>query len=172
MTKDRLPALKAAQSDDDEVPDDVAVTVEPRDGFMDEFFAEVEEIREMIDRIQTNVEEVKKKHSAILSAPQTDERLWMAVTIEMACSSLFSPRLVPVCPPAPARLSHSHFRRLAPSSRRILRVSFSRRRRRRRRLLRRRDGLVEDVRLKITCYKFREIRDCVSSEGREGRLEP
>lgn len=160
----------------------------------------------------------------------------MAVTIEMACSSLFSPRLVPVCPPAPARLSHSHFRRLAPSSRRILRVSFSRRRRRRRRLLRRRattifpssltwifflpqhphpymhtlsflllpfitivrrhpisavcstlskriifltyilgragDGLVEDVRLKITCYKFREIRDCVSSEGREGRLEP
>ncbi|KAL6264661.1 hypothetical protein P5V15_004761 [Pogonomyrmex californicus] len=33
----------------------------------------VEEIREMIDRIQTNVEDVKKKHSAILSAPQTDE---------------------------------------------------------------------------------------------------
>lgn len=30
-----------AQSDDDDVPDDVAVTVEPRDGFMDEFFAEV-----------------------------------------------------------------------------------------------------------------------------------
>lgn len=27
----------------------------------------------MIDKIQTNVEEVKKKHSAILSAPQTDE---------------------------------------------------------------------------------------------------
>lgn len=34
---------------------------------------QVEEIREMIDRIQANVEEVKKKHSAILSAPQTDE---------------------------------------------------------------------------------------------------
>ncbi|KAG8265032.1 Syntaxin-1A [Homalodisca vitripennis] len=33
----------------------------------------VEEIREMIDKIQANVEEVKKKHSAILSAPQTDE---------------------------------------------------------------------------------------------------
>ncbi|XP_065200780.1 syntaxin-1A isoform X5 [Planococcus citri] len=75
MTKDRLPALKAAQSDDDEIPEDVAVTVEPRDGFMDEFFAEVEEIREMIDRIQANVEEVKKKHSAILSAPQTDEKV-------------------------------------------------------------------------------------------------
>jgi len=75
MTKDRLAALKAAQSDDDDVPDDVAVNVESRDGFMDEFFAEVEEIREMIDKIQTNVEEVKKKHSAILSAPQTDEKV-------------------------------------------------------------------------------------------------
>lgn len=50
--------------------DDVAINV---DGFMDEFFSEVEEIREMIDKIQYNVEEVKKKHSAILSAPQTDE---------------------------------------------------------------------------------------------------
>ncbi|XP_021927508.1 syntaxin-1A isoform X4 [Zootermopsis nevadensis] len=74
MTKDRLAALKAAQSDDDDVgPDDVTVTVEG--GFMDEFFAEVEEIREMIDKIQANVEEVKKKHSAILSAPQTDEKV-------------------------------------------------------------------------------------------------
>lgn len=76
MTKDRLAALKAAQSDDDDVgPDEVAVNVEGRDGFMDEFFAEVEEIREMIDKIQANVEEVKKKHSAILSAPQTDEKV-------------------------------------------------------------------------------------------------
>ncbi|CAB3371129.1 syntaxin-1A isoform X2 [Cloeon dipterum] len=73
MTKDRLAALKAAQSDDDDVgPDDVAVNV---DGFMDEFFAEVEDIREMIDRIEANVEEIKKKHSAILSAPQTDEKV-------------------------------------------------------------------------------------------------
>lgn len=29
----------------------------------------------MIDRIQTNVEDVKKKHSAILSALQTDEKV-------------------------------------------------------------------------------------------------
>ncbi|ODN02375.1 Syntaxin-1A [Orchesella cincta] len=65
-----------AQSDDDDVgPDDVAVTVESRDGFMEEFFGEVEEIREMIDKIQNNVEEVKKKHSAILSAPTTDEMI-------------------------------------------------------------------------------------------------
>ncbi|KAF5307667.1 hypothetical protein FQR65_LT06722 [Abscondita terminalis] len=75
MTKDRLAALVAAQSDDDDVgPDDVSVTVEGRDGFMDAFFADVEEIREMIDKIQANVEEVKKKHSAILSAPQSDEK--------------------------------------------------------------------------------------------------
>lgn len=67
-----------AQSDDDDVaPDDVAVNVEGnRDGFMDDFFNEVEEIREMIDKIQANVEEVKKKHSAILSAPQSDESEW------------------------------------------------------------------------------------------------
>jgi hypothetical protein len=40
---------------------------------MDAFFGEVEDIRDMIDKIQANVEEVKKKHSAILSAPQSDE---------------------------------------------------------------------------------------------------
>ena len=34
---------------------------------------QVEEIRDNIDRIQGCVEEVKRKHSAILSAPQTDE---------------------------------------------------------------------------------------------------
>ena len=34
---------------------------------------QVEEIRDNIDKIQANVEEVKRKHSAILSAPQTDE---------------------------------------------------------------------------------------------------
>ncbi|KAL0124375.1 hypothetical protein PUN28_006300 [Cardiocondyla obscurior] len=75
MTKDRLAALVAAQSDDDDVADDVSVNVGAADDFMTEFFAEVEEIREMIDRIQTNVEDVKKKHSAILSAPQTDEKV-------------------------------------------------------------------------------------------------
>ena len=67
--------------------DDVAVSMEGSK--MDEFFqevttriesikviidfAQVEEIRDNIDKIQANVEEVKRKHSAILSAPQTDE---------------------------------------------------------------------------------------------------
>ena len=36
-------------------------------------FQEVEDIRENCDKIQLNVEEVKRKHSSILSAPQTDE---------------------------------------------------------------------------------------------------
>lgn len=72
MTKDRLAALQAAQSDDEDMPEDVAVPVEG--SFMEDFFNEVEEIRIMIDKIQANVEEVKKKHSAILSAPQSDEK--------------------------------------------------------------------------------------------------
>ncbi|XP_064106668.1 syntaxin-1A-like isoform X7 [Macrobrachium nipponense] len=76
MTKDRLAALKAAQSDEDDVgPDDVAVNVDGNVGYMDEFFNEVEEIREMIEKILNNVEEVKKKHSDILSAPQPDEKV-------------------------------------------------------------------------------------------------
>lgn len=37
------------------------------------FESQVDEIRECIDRIDVNVEEVKKKHSAILSAPQPDD---------------------------------------------------------------------------------------------------
>lgn len=72
MTKDRLAALKAAQPDDD----DVAVGIEERGGgYMEDFFKEVEDIRENIARMQENVEEVKKTHSAILSAPQSDEKI-------------------------------------------------------------------------------------------------
>lgn len=75
-----------AQSDEDDVgPDDVAVNVEGRDGFMDDFFNEVEEIREMIDKIQANVEEVKKKHSAILSAPQSDESKYQTILHAILC---------------------------------------------------------------------------------------
>ncbi|XP_065314408.1 syntaxin-like isoform X2 [Gordionus sp. m RMFG-2023] len=77
--KDRLSALKAAQSDEDEVggaAEDVALDVSGgRTGFMDEFFEQVEEIRSNINKIAANVEEVKRKHSAILSAPQSDEKV-------------------------------------------------------------------------------------------------
>lgn len=73
MTKDRLAALKAAQSDDDD-PDDVTVNVDSG-GFMEMFFEQVEEIRGMIDKISANVEDVKKKHSMILMAPQNDDKM-------------------------------------------------------------------------------------------------
>uniref|UniRef100_A0A3Q1LXU8 Syntaxin-1A n=1 Tax=Bos taurus TaxID=9913 RepID=A0A3Q1LXU8_BOVIN len=78
--------LQAKDSDDD---DDVTVTVD-RDRFMDEFFEQappwisaprapdlgpqVEEIRGFIDKISENVEEVKRKHSAILASPNPDEK--------------------------------------------------------------------------------------------------
>jgi syntaxin 1A len=71
MTKDRLAALKAAQPDDD----DVTIGVEEKSGYMEDFFSEVEDIRENILRMQENVEEVKRTHSAILSAPQSDEKV-------------------------------------------------------------------------------------------------
>ena len=54
---------------------------------------QVVEIRENIDKIQANVEEVKKKHSAILSAPQTDESMSLDhsfVTFRKLESCLFS----------------------------------------------------------------------------------
>nr|AAC47500.1 syntaxin 1 homolog [Hirudo medicinalis] len=76
MTKDRLAALKAAQSDDDDEPGEHMPMTMNVDGgkFMEEFFEQVNEIREMIDKIAVDVDEVKKKHSAILSAPQTDDK--------------------------------------------------------------------------------------------------
>ncbi|XP_062591069.1 syntaxin-like [Saccostrea cucullata] len=74
MTKDRLAALKAAQSDNEEQDDVHTVSMEPPGGFMDMFFEQVEEIRGMIDKIAGNVDEVKKKHSAILAAPQPDDK--------------------------------------------------------------------------------------------------
>ncbi|XP_028269639.1 syntaxin-2 isoform X2 [Parambassis ranga] len=53
--------------------EDVAVAVD-RDGFMESFFRRVEEVRGLIDKIFYQVEEVKKIHSMILSAPNPDDR--------------------------------------------------------------------------------------------------
>ncbi|XP_028852554.1 syntaxin-2 isoform X2 [Denticeps clupeoides] len=69
--KDRLAELTAAKIQDDE---DVAITLERDGGFMDDFFRKVEEVRGLIDKISSEVEEVRKKHSAILSAPNPDEK--------------------------------------------------------------------------------------------------
>ena len=74
MTKDRLAALHAFQSNDDEA-EEIPVSVNTtHDSYMDDFFAQVGEIWTMIEEVEKNVEEVKKKHSDILSAPQTDEK--------------------------------------------------------------------------------------------------
>jgi syntaxin 1A len=78
MTKDRLAALKAALPDEDEDGGTAngvcAVNIACTDSNMDTFFEQVEEIRRMIDKIATNVEEVKKKHSTILAAPQSEDK--------------------------------------------------------------------------------------------------
>ncbi|KRY55831.1 Syntaxin-1A [Trichinella britovi] len=64
-------ALEARSGEDDSC--DVTVDVDGN-RFMEEFFEQVEEIRGSIDLIANNVEEVKKKHSAILSNPVNDPK--------------------------------------------------------------------------------------------------
>ncbi|KAL6456409.1 hypothetical protein MHYP_G00349530 [Metynnis hypsauchen] len=55
--------------------EDGSVTVSvDQGGFMEDFFRKVEEVRSVIDKISSQVNEVKKKHSAILSAPNPDEK--------------------------------------------------------------------------------------------------
>ncbi|XP_007489680.1 syntaxin-2 isoform X2 [Monodelphis domestica] len=54
--------------------DGEATVVVEKDHFMDDFFHQVEEIRNNISKIAQNVEEVKKNHSIILSAPNPDAR--------------------------------------------------------------------------------------------------
>lgn len=71
--RDRLGALKAVQSDEEHEED--MGDLEPRGQFMEEFFEQVEEIKGSIDLIASNVDEVKKKHSAILSNPVNDPKL-------------------------------------------------------------------------------------------------
>ncbi|XP_017329308.1 syntaxin 3b isoform X2 [Ictalurus punctatus] len=68
--KDRLEQLKATCDHDDE---DVSIAV-VNEGFMDDFFTQIEEIRKGIDKIDENVAEVKKLYSVILSAPTSDQK--------------------------------------------------------------------------------------------------
>lgn len=86
MTKDRLAALKAAQGDEEETDGDVcAVNLGATpENFMEAFFEQVEEIRKMVDKIASDVDEVRKKHSAILAAPQTDDRTKEELELLMA----------------------------------------------------------------------------------------
>ncbi|KAK9963585.1 hypothetical protein ABG768_006758 [Culter alburnus] len=68
--KDRLEQLKATCDHDDE---DVEIAVDNA-AFMDEFFGQIEDIRNSIDKIDENVAEVKKLYSVILSAPTSDQK--------------------------------------------------------------------------------------------------
>ncbi|XP_056123919.1 syntaxin-2 isoform X2 [Rhinichthys klamathensis goyatoka] len=71
--RDRLADLNAGRQSASE---DVGVIVSmERDDFMQNFFRKVEEVRGVIDKISSLVNEVKKKHSVILSAPNPDEKI-------------------------------------------------------------------------------------------------
>lgn len=73
MTKDRLQALKTAKSYEDEESEEALLDA-TGNKYMEEFFEQIEEICGSIDVIANNVEEVKKKHSAILSNPVNDQK--------------------------------------------------------------------------------------------------
>ncbi|XP_045574053.1 syntaxin 3b isoform X3 [Salmo salar] len=68
--KDRLEQLKATCDNDDE---EVEIAIDNA-AFMDEFFSQIEDIRNSIDKIDENVSEVKKLYSVILSAPTSDQK--------------------------------------------------------------------------------------------------
>nr|XP_057935833.1 syntaxin-1A isoform X1 [Doryrhamphus excisus] len=72
--KDRMQELRHGKetTTTTEEEDEVAVGMEK--GFMDEFFEQVEEIRGFIESLADKVEEVKRKHSAILASPNPDEK--------------------------------------------------------------------------------------------------
>ncbi|KAL4660412.1 syntaxin-2 isoform X2 [Arapaima gigas] len=68
--RDRLADLTASST---YVEENATVPMDS-DAFMEEFFHKVEEIRGLIDKISSQVEEVKKKYSMILSAPNPDQK--------------------------------------------------------------------------------------------------
>ncbi|CAL8343209.1 unnamed protein product [Lota lota] len=67
--KDRLGEFTANRTQGEE---EVEVSVD-RDCFMEGFFRRVEDVRGLIDKISNQVEEVRKMHSTILSAPNPDD---------------------------------------------------------------------------------------------------
>ncbi|GFU32038.1 syntaxin-1B [Nephila pilipes] len=75
MVNDRLGELKAALNDSYEANNEISITMDGADCHMSDFFNEVEDISQSLNKIGATVEEVKKKHSFILSAPSTDEKI-------------------------------------------------------------------------------------------------
>uniref|UniRef100_A0A8C5CAC2 Syntaxin-3 n=1 Tax=Gadus morhua TaxID=8049 RepID=A0A8C5CAC2_GADMO len=68
--KDRLEQLKATCDQDD---DEVEISMDNA-AFMDDFFCQIEDIRNSIDKIDDHVAEVRKLYSVILSAPTSDQK--------------------------------------------------------------------------------------------------
>ncbi|XP_051242121.1 syntaxin-3 isoform X1 [Dicentrarchus labrax] len=68
--KDRLAQLKEKS---DAPGDAVEVSMES-EAFMDDFFAQIEDIRTSIDKIDESVTEIKKLYSTILSAPTSEQK--------------------------------------------------------------------------------------------------
>jgi len=73
MTRDRISALRAARSEDED-NEEVGVDNVDTGKVMEEFFEQIEEVRGSIDLIASNVEEVKRKQSTILSNPVNDPK--------------------------------------------------------------------------------------------------
>lgn len=73
--RDRLAALKAARQTDEYASEYDDHVVEFKGDFMSNFFQEVDAIRNTIQEITQNIHEVRKKHSAILSAAVPDEQV-------------------------------------------------------------------------------------------------
>ncbi|KAM7010028.1 syntaxin-3 [Tautogolabrus adspersus] len=67
--KDRLAQLKEKSDGGD----DIEVPVE-NEAFMDDFFAQIEDIRTSIDKVDESITEIKKLYSTILSAPTSDQK--------------------------------------------------------------------------------------------------
>uniref|UniRef100_A0A8C5CFC9 Syntaxin-3-like n=1 Tax=Gadus morhua TaxID=8049 RepID=A0A8C5CFC9_GADMO len=67
--KDRLAQLKEKSDPGEEVE----IPVENQ-AFMDDFFAQIEDIRGSIDKIDTSVADIKKLYSTILSAPTSEKK--------------------------------------------------------------------------------------------------
>lgn len=76
--RDRLEALRTAGNVDDDDPqdyDEPSTTINVENTFMDNFFQHVATIRGNIDKIAQDVEQVKKMHSAMLSAAVQEQEV-------------------------------------------------------------------------------------------------
>lgn len=76
MAKDRLAALKACQDPDEFTSIELQDISNSGDSTsVEEFYKEVQELIDLIERLSENVEDVKKTHSLILSTPQVDDEI-------------------------------------------------------------------------------------------------